>query len=76
MIIELEPVDDDPHRVLLGLETVRMHTLFLQGPDNGLDHAVLVLTVRRDELLFQPIAPSQAGVMTTGEDQVIVGSQQ
>ena len=62
VVIELDPVGDDPHRMLLGLEAVTMHTLFLQGPDNALDQAVLLRTVRRDELLFQPSNAEEAVV--------------
>jgi hypothetical protein len=40
------------------------------------DQAVLPRTMRRDELLFQAIAPHQAGGMPTGEVQPVVGAQQ
>lgn len=75
VVIQLDPVGDDPHRMLLDLEAVMILTLLLQGLDNVLDHAVRLRTVPRDELLFQLIAPDQAGVITTGVDQPIIGSQ-
>ena len=53
VVIELDPVGDDPHRMLLGLGAVTMHILCIQGPDNVLDHPVLLRTVPRDELLFR-----------------------
>ena len=59
--------------MLLGLETVAMHTVFLQGPDETCDHGVLLPTVRDDELLLQPIAADQAEVMLAGKDQILVG---
>jgi hypothetical protein len=76
VVIKLDPVGDDPHCMLLGLEAVTMHTLFFQGPDDVFDQAVLLRTMRRDELLIEPIAPDRAGVMATGEDQTVVGAQQ
>ena len=63
VIIELNPVGDDPHRMLLGLEAVTIQSLFLQGPDNAFDHAILAGTMGRDELLFQPLAPIGLGHM-------------
>ena len=51
VVIELDPVSDDSHRMLLGLEAVTMHTLFLQGPDNALDRAVMGDTDRALEWL-------------------------
>ena len=41
VVIELDPVGDDLHRMLLGLEAVTMHALFLKGPDDALNHAVI-----------------------------------
>ena len=76
VIIELDLVGDDPHGVLLGRGAMTMYTWFLQGPDDALDPAVLLRTVRRDELLFQPIDSDQVAVMPAGEHQAIVGSQQ
>ena len=36
VVVELDPVADDPHGVLRGFEAVTMHTLFLQRPDHPL----------------------------------------
>jgi hypothetical protein len=76
VVTELDPVGDDAHRMRLGLETVSMHALLLQGSDDALHQTVLLRTVRRDERLLQPIAPYQPGVLSTREDQAIVGAQQ
>ena len=72
VVIELNPVADDAHGMLLCLEAMPVDTLFLQRPDHSLDHAVLLRAVGRDELLPQAIATDQAGVVPTGEDQSVV----
>jgi hypothetical protein len=54
VVLELDPVGDDSHRMLLGLEVVTTHALFLQGPDDAFDQTILLGIMRRDELLLQP----------------------
>lgn len=51
MVVELDPVADHSHRVLLGFEAVPVDALLLQGADHALDHAILLRAVRGDELL-------------------------
>lgn len=74
--MEPDPVSDDLHGVLLGLKAVTVHALLLQSSDDALDQAILLRTMPRNELLFQPIAPNQAGVMPTGEGPTVGGAQQ
>lgn len=56
MVVEVDPVADRTRSMLLALEAVPMHALFLQGPDDPLYHAVLLRALRSDELLAQTIA--------------------
>lgn len=49
------------------LEAMTVDALLLQRPNDTLDHPVLLGTVGRDELLLQPIAPDEAGVVPTGK---------
>ena len=48
----------------LAFETVAVDVLLLQRPDHAFDHSIMLGTVRRDELLLQPVAAHQAGVFT------------
>lgn len=60
------------HGMLLGLEAVTVNAPLFQGPDDSLDHPVLLWAIRRDELLLQTVAAYQPGVMATGKDQAII----
>jgi len=62
--------------MLKTFKAVPMHTLFLQGADYTLHHAVLLRAVRCDELLLQAIAPDQSRVSPAGEHQTVVRAQQ
>lgn len=75
MVVELYPVGDHLHDVLLRLETVTVDALLLQRSDDGLYHPVLLRAVRGDELLLQAIAAYQTVVVVTGEDQAIIRTQ-
>ena len=76
VVIKGNPVTDDAHCVLDGLETVAMDALLLQRPDEALDHPVLLGTVWGDELLLQAVAAGDLGEVVAGEDQPIVRPQQ
>ena len=75
VVVEADPVADCACRMLDAVETLSVNALLLDRPDDALDHSVLLRAVRRDELLFQPIASDKAGVAVRGEDQAIVGAQ-
>ena len=62
VVVELDPVADHAAGVLLVLETVAVDALLLQCADDPLDHAVLLRTVRRVELLSQTVAAHQTRV--------------
>ncbi len=72
VVVEGNPVTDVAHRMLDGFETVAMHVLLLQRADEAVDHAVLLGTVGRDELLFQAVAADKGGEVVAGEDQPVV----
>lgn len=76
VVVEADPVSGDPRRMLDALEAVAVNALLLERPDDALDHAVLLGTVRRDELLFQAVASDQRREVAAGEDQTVVGPQQ
>ena len=74
-VVELDPIGDDSHRMLLGLEAMPMHTLLFQCPDHTFDPAVLLRAVRRDEPLAQAVAVHQRGIIATAEHQAVVRTQ-
>ena len=53
-----------------------MNTLLFQGSDHTLDHPILLRAVRRDELLFEPVASYQGCEASAGENQAIVRPKQ
>ena len=76
MVVQLDPVADHASGVLLALEAMTVDALFLERPDDPLDHTVLLRAVWRDELLLQAIATHQSRVVAAGKDQAIVRTQQ
>lgn len=64
------------HRMLLAPEAVPRHALLLDRADHALDQAVLLRTVRRDELLVEAVAAHQTRLVATGEHQAVVRPQQ
>ena len=75
-VVEADPPSDDARGVLLGLEAMTVYALLLQGPDDALDHSVLLRAVRCDELLPEAITAHEARIGPRGEHQPVVGSQQ
>ena len=76
LVVEGDPFSDHPQCVGLALKAMPVHALLLQGSDHTLDHPVLLWAVRGDELLLQPIAAHQPGVVATGEHQAVVRAKQ
>ena len=76
IVVKSDPVTDDSHRMRLTFEAMPVDALFLERPDDALDQSVLLRAMRRDELLFQPIAADQARIVPTGKNQPIVRAQQ
>lgn len=71
-VIKADPVADCARCVLEVVEALAIDALFLQRPDDTLDHAVLLRAVWRDWLMLQAVAADQRGVVATGEDKAII----
>jgi len=56
VVIKMDPITDHPAGMLQCFKPLPMDALLFQRPDHSLDHAVLLRAMRRDELLFKPIA--------------------
>ena len=76
IVVELDPVANDPRGVLLGLEAVTVNALLLEGTDDPLNPPVLLWAVRHDELLTKPITAHHPREVTGREDPSVVRSQQ
>ena len=75
VIVELDPIADCAARMGEAFEALAMDALLFQRTDQTFHHAVLLWTVRRDELLAQAVAPDQRRVFAGGEDQTIVAAK-
>lgn len=76
VVIKMDPITDHPAGMLQCFKPLPMDALLFQRPDHSLDHAVLLRAMRRDELLFKPIASDQGCKAFAGKDQAIVRAQQ
>ena len=76
MVVPANPICNHAAGVLQGFEPVAVHALVLERSNHTLDHAVLLWAVRADELLLQIVAPDQGRVVSAGEYQPVVRSQQ
>ena len=76
VVVESDPVSNGSHRVRLALKAMAMHALLFECPDHTLDHPVLLRTMRRDELLLQPIATNQTCIMAAGKNEPIIRAKQ
>lgn len=72
VVVKAYPVADHAAGMLQGFEAMAMRALLFQCADDSLNHAVLLWAVRRDELLVQPIAAHQRGVITRRENKPII----
>ncbi len=72
LVVKPNPVTDDSIGMLQGFKPLTMNTLLFQGSDHTLDHPILLRAMRRDELLFEPVASDQGREASAGEDQTIV----
>lgn len=73
VVLATNPVADGTGGMLDVIEGLSVGALLLQRRDDALDHAVLLVAVRRDELLLQSVASNQKGVFPSGEDEAILG---
>lgn len=76
LVVEGDPVSDHTQCVHLALKAMSMQTPYLHHPDHMLHNPVLLRAVRGDELLLQPIAAHQSGVVAAGENETIVRAKQ
>ena len=76
VVIKTDPIADYSAGVLQCVKPLPMDALLFQGSDHPLHHAVLLRTMRRDELLFKPIASDQGCEASAGKDQPVIGSKQ
>lgn len=67
VVVEPDPVTDGAGGVLDAFEAMAMHALLFQRPDDAFDHAVLLRTMRGDELLLQAVVSDQSRVVATGK---------
>ena len=67
VVIEANPVTNDPTGVWQALKAVPVRALDLECSDYPLDHPILLWPVGRDELLLQPIAFDQDCIAAIGE---------
>lgn len=72
VVVKADPITDDTAGVLQCLGAVAVGALLLERADDTLYHAVLLRAVRRDELLAQPVASHQGGVVPAGKHQAVV----
>ena len=72
VVVELDPVGDDPAGVLQAFDPVPVRALHLECPDHTLHHLVLLWSIGGDVLLVQTVAAYQSRVGTAGEHQAIV----
>src|SRR5438105_12295680 len=74
VIVPVDPVPNDPPRLLERLKLVLPDTLFFETPKEPFDDPVLLRRVRGDELLRQPIVSAGLAESPTLKDQPIVAA--
>ena len=75
LVIPVDPVPNDPPRLLKGLERVLPDALLFQTPKKPFDHPVLLWRVGRDELLLETIVATGLPESLTLKDQVVVAPE-
>ena len=76
MIVEVDPISNCSCCVLKAFEAMPVDALLLQSPNDAFDHAVLLRTVRRNELLFKTIAADQLSECEAGKNEAIIGTEE
>ena len=74
LVIPVDPVPNDPPRLLKRLERVLPDTLVFQTPKEPLNHPILLGRIRRDELLLQPIVSTGLAKPATLENQPVIAA--
>ena len=76
MIVEVDPIANCSCCVLKAFEAMPVDALLLQGPNDSLDHPVLLRAVRRNELLLQAVASDQVSECEAGKNKTIIGAEE
>ena len=72
VIVKTDPVADDARGVLDALEAVTVGALFFESTNDPFDHAILLRTMRGDELLFHSIAADQCREVPACKNEAVV----
>lgn len=72
VVVELDPIAQYTHGVLLALNAMTVYALLFEGADDPFNHPVLLRAMRGDERLLQAIAANPPRVIAAGEDQAVV----
>ncbi len=74
LVVPVDPVSNDPPRLLKRLERVLPDALVFQTPKESLNHPILRGRIRRDELLLQPIVSTGLAKPATLENQPVIAT--
>ena len=74
LVVPVDPVPNDPPRLLKRLERVLPDTLVFQTSKEPLNHPILFERIGRDQLLLQPIASTGLAKSATLENQPVIAA--
>ncbi|MEQ1844166.1 MAG: hypothetical protein ABL983_01150 [Nitrospira sp.] len=74
LVIPVDPVLNDPPRLLKRLELLLPDTLFFETAKEPLDDPILPWCVGRDELLLQPIVSARLAKSVTLKNQPVIAA--
>ena len=74
LVVPVDPVSNDPPRLLKRLEPVLSDTLVFQTAKEPLNQPILLRRIRRDELLLQPIVSTGLAKSPTLENQPVIAA--
>ncbi len=74
LVVPVDPVPNDPPRLLKRLERVLPDTLVFQASKEPLNHPILLGRIGRDELLLQPIVSTGLAKPATLENQPVIAA--
>ena len=74
LVVPVDPVPNDPPRLLKRLERVLPDAFVFQTPKESLNHSILLGRIRRDALLLQPIVSARLATSATLENQPVLAA--
>jgi len=74
LVVPVNPVPNDPLRLLKGLERVLPDILVFQAPKEPRNHPILLGRIRHDEPLLQPIVLTGLARSATLENQPVIAT--